>query len=127
MIPCRAFLTDPRGATAVEFALVFPLFVGMVVVVIQCGMLLWTQIALQHATQEAARCATVAESGCTSTAGIQNYAATQAYGLSIPKATFAVSIQNCGNQVSADYLYTFFISYLGGPSTTLHAQACYPK
>lgn len=127
MIPRRAFIVDRCGATAVEFALVFPLFVALVVVTIQCGMVLWTQFALQHATQEAVRCATVAESGCTSTDGIQNYATTQAYGLSIPKATFVVSVQNCGNQVSADYLYTFFTSYLGSPSTTLHAQSCYPK
>lgn len=127
MISRRTFLTDRQGATAVEFALVFPLFVSVVVVVIQCGMVLWTQFALQHATQEAARCATVAVKGCTSTDGIQNYATTQAYGLSIPKATFAVSTQSCGNQVSADYLYSFFTSYLGSPSTTLHAQSCYPK
>jgi Flp pilus assembly protein TadG len=49
---------DQHGATAVEFALTMPLFLLIMLGIIQAGWLLWTQYGLQQGVQMAARCAT---------------------------------------------------------------------
>ena len=50
---------DQRGATALEFALLAPVFVLLIFGIIGIGMLFWTQVGLQHGVQMAARCASV--------------------------------------------------------------------
>jgi Flp pilus assembly protein TadG len=49
---------DQHGATVVEFALTMPLFLLIMLGIIQAGWLLWTQYGLQQGVQMAARCAT---------------------------------------------------------------------
>jgi hypothetical protein len=58
---------------------------------------------------------------------IQNHAASQAFGLKIPPATFAVSTPACGNQVTASYQFGFISAQVMGKQVTLSAQSCYPK
>lgn len=121
------FRRDARGATAIEFAIIFPVFLLVIFGFIQCGLVLWTKFALQHATEEAARCATVNGSTCGTTGEVQTYAVTQAYGLKLASSIFAVTTPACGNQVSADYTFPFITTYFGTPSVTLHAVSCFPK
>ena len=118
---------DSRGATIVEFALTVPVFLAMLIGVLEFGLLLWTQLGLQHATEMAARCASVNSNACGTTANIQSYASTQAYGLNPPPSTFTVSSPACGSQVTANYTFAFVTSYFGAPTIALSAQACFPK
>lgn len=125
MMPAR-FWRDQRGATILEFALTVPIFFALIFGIIGGGLLLWMQLGLQHGAEMAARCAGVNTSICGSVSAIQNYAASQAYGLNPSPSVFSVSTPACGNQVSASYSFQFFTSYAGIPSLTLTARSCFP-
>lgn len=64
MTACRAFLTrlarDRAGATAVEFALIGPAVIGLMLGVFQVGIAMQSYNAIRSVTAEAARYATVA-------------------------------------------------------------------
>ncbi|GAC1421410.1 MAG: hypothetical protein NVSMB6_23100 [Burkholderiaceae bacterium] len=98
--------------------------------ILECGLLLWTQLGLQHGVEMAARCASINKTACGSTNAIQTYAAGQAYGLSIPSSTFTVQTlpppADC-NQVSASYTYQYVSAYFSSPAVTLSAQSCFPS
>jgi Flp pilus assembly protein TadG len=123
----RRALGDARGAALVEFAALLPVFIALVFGVMQLGQLFWTQSALQHAVEMAARCASINAVTCGTATQIQSYAATQAYGLSLPATTFTATTPACGNQVAASYDFTFPVAALITPAITLTARACYPR
>lgn len=118
---------DKRAATGIEFALTAPLFILIIFGLLQFGLWIWTQFALQHATEMAARCASVNSTKCGSTSDIQTYAAQQALGLNVSSSIFGFSKISCGNQVTANYIFPAFAPALGFPSLTLKAQACFPS
>lgn len=119
---------DKRGASALEFALTAPVFILFLFGVIELGLVLWTQMGMQHGAQMAARCATVDSTLCpTSNPGaITSYAAQQTFGLTLPSQTFTYSTPACGNQVSASYAFQF-PAILNLSPLTLTAQACFPS
>lgn len=123
----RQLLAQTRGAALVEFAALLPLFIALVFGVMQLGQMFWTQTALQHAVDMAARCASVNTTACGTATQIQNYAATQAYGMTLPPGAFVATTPACGNQVAASYNFTFPIAALISPAITLTARACYPR
>ena len=51
------FRLDVRGATALEFALCAPAFFMLVMGIVELGLLVWMQLALQQGVEAAARCA----------------------------------------------------------------------
>jgi Flp pilus assembly protein TadG len=51
----RKFLRDERGAVAIEFALIAPMFLFMLIAIIELGLTLTTQATLDGATRVAAR------------------------------------------------------------------------
>ena len=50
---------DERGATALEFAILAPVFFLIIFGIIAFGLLFWTQVGLQHGAEMAARCASI--------------------------------------------------------------------
>jgi Flp pilus assembly protein TadG len=118
---------DRRGATALEFALLAPVFFLLVFGIIALGMLFWTQVGLQHGAEMAARCASVNTALCPNNNpnAITTYATQQALGLSLPASTFTYSTPACGNQVSGSYTFQF-PSILNLNPMTLTAQSCFP-
>jgi Flp pilus assembly protein TadG len=118
---------DEGGATAVEFALTAPAFFALLFAVIEAGLLLWTQIGLQHGAEMAARCASIDTSVCGNASQIQSYAAQKAYGLNPAPSTFTVSSLACGQQVSATYQFPLLTKYFGMSSLQLTAQSCFPN
>jgi TadE-like protein len=118
---------DERGTAAIEFAMTAPAFFIILLGIIEGGLLLWTQLGLQHGVEMAARCASINASICGSTSAVQNYAAQQALGLSPPTSIFTVSTPACGNQVSANYTFQFLTTYFGLPTIAINAQSCFPK
>ncbi|MGH8552100.1 MAG: TadE/TadG family type IV pilus assembly protein [Methylococcales bacterium] len=113
---------DARGTAAVEFGLTGPIFIMLVVGIIEGGLLLWAQVGLQHGVEMAARYATTDPP--PSTSAIKTYAAQQSFGLNPPASNFTVSTPACGNQVSASYSFPF-TAYFPTP-LTLSAQSCFP-
>ncbi len=114
------------GSSAVEFAIVGPMFIGIMMAIFQGGILLWTQLGMEHAVESAARCSAVHSSNCGTLSQIQSYAATQAYGLNLPTSIFSFRQTTCGNVVSASYSYSVFSQVFGKASIPLNAQACFP-
>jgi Flp pilus assembly protein TadG len=121
------FCRDQRGAAAVEFALTVAAFLALVFAIVDGGLLLWTQLGLQHGAEMAARCAAVNTTACGTDTNIASYAAAQAYGLGVSSSVYSVSTAACGKTVTASYTYTLYSSYLGVPSVALTAKACYPS
>jgi Flp pilus assembly protein TadG len=118
---------DERGASALEFALLAPVFFLFIFGIIEFGIVFWTQVGLQHGAEMAARCASINTNLCPTNnpSTITGYAIQQAYGLTLPASTFTYSTPACGNQVSATYSFVFVGLPNLGP-LTLTAQACFP-
>jgi Flp pilus assembly protein TadG len=74
----RRLLGDRRGVSLVEFALVAGLLFTVTFGTLDLGMIIWTQGSLQAVAADAARCGAISASGCTTTAGVQSYAQTEA-------------------------------------------------
>jgi uncharacterized membrane protein len=122
----RSLRASDRGTTAIETALVFPVFILMVLGVLEFGRALWTQSALQYAVQMAARCGAVNITTCASPSEVVSYAVTQSEPLDVPSAYFSASTQACGSSVSVSYPFTFVVPQLFPFDITFSAQACYP-
>jgi|ERR1043166_3650583 Flp pilus assembly protein TadG len=123
----RRLRRDVRGATAVEFALTAPVLFVILLALCECGMLVWSQLGLQHGAEMAARCATFNSTTCGDSTAIQSFAVQNSFGLNVPASTFTVTAPACGNQVSATYSFQFIATYFGLSSVTLTAQSCFPK
>ncbi len=123
----RRLWSDRSGASALEFGILLPVFVPLVFGIIQFGQMFWTQTALQHAVEMAARCASINSTTCGSPSLTQTYAATQAYGLTFPTGTFVATVPACGNQVNAAYTFPFVVAaWFPAATINLSARSCYP-
>ena len=124
------FCRDVQGASAVEFAILAVPFFMMLFGIIEGGRLLWTQVGLQHAVETAARCASLETADnpnpCPGSS-VEDYAATQAFGLNLSASVFTVSTVGCGTQVIAKYPFNFFTNVLGPTQLNLSAQSCVPN
>jgi Flp pilus assembly protein TadG len=123
----RRFLTHGGGSTAIEFSLTAPVFLAIVFGLIDFGLLLWTQLGLQHATELAARCASVNKTICADATAVKAYASTQVFGMTVPTSVFTVSQLACGNKITARYDFGLIGGFYGTPLVTLNAEACFPK
>jgi Flp pilus assembly protein TadG len=123
----RSFITHTGGATAVEFALTAPVFFAIVFGLIDTGLMLWTQLGLQHATELAARCASVNKTICPDATSIRIYAASQVFGMTVPSSVFTAAQPACGNRISASFDFGLIGGYYGTPLVTLSAASCFPK
>ena len=123
----RAFWPDRSGASALEFGLIAPFFFAFLFGVIEFGLLMWTQVGMQHAVAVTARCASVNATLCPTgnPSAIATYATQQAFGLSLPSSTFTYSAAACGSQVSANFQFQF-PQILNLAPFTLTAAACFP-
>ena len=119
--PLRVLGRERRGSTAVEMALVAPVFLAFILGIMQFGYALWLQNALNYSVAAAARCASL---GCS--ADIAGYAADVA-GAGLASSVFTLSTASCGNQVTASYALPLSIPLVNSTSMTLTAQACYPS
>jgi Flp pilus assembly protein TadG len=119
-------LQNDSGTTAIELALTLPAFLAFLLGTFEYGALMWTQVSLQHGVEMAARCAVITPGTCSDTNTTQSYASSETYGLNPPDSTFSVSTPACGQQVSANYVFSFFTSYFGSP-VTVTASSCFPK
>lgn len=114
------------GASAVETALLLPVFLLFLFGICEFGRALWTQSALQYAVEAAARCAAINPTTCGNTADTQNYAAAQVIGITIPSSSFSVTTPTCGSQVSISYPFDAIVPQLLPWTLTLTAQSCHP-
>jgi Flp pilus assembly protein TadG len=136
------------GATAVEFALLAPMFLALVFGTTEFGRLLWTEQALQETAIAGARCVAIAQgsnptdspcasggsySAASATSYIQQVAG--GWGLSVPTSDIFLYPEGnssaCTNLSQVTLTCTFntvvpSLVQLGG-GIILSASACYPN
>jgi Flp pilus assembly protein TadG len=117
-------LSGRRGASAIEYAIILPVFLAFLLGIMDTGRLIWTYNTLHRATDAAARCAAVNKTSCGTTAQIQNEAVNAAWGMTISSSAFTVATVACGAQVSASYEFQFVTP--GLTTLALKASSCYP-
>jgi Flp pilus assembly protein TadG len=137
---------DCRGAVLVEYAITLPIYLLLIFGALEAGLMMWTQVGLQHGAELAARCATTAQATsnagqtpgqCLTNDSIKNFAASQTLGLNPPADNFTPHqvpdpLGICGtgypgNVVTASYSFPIFGIYTWSTtSITLTAQACDP-
>jgi len=120
-----AWLPDTAGAAAVEFAMVFPAFISLIVGGIYTAQLLYAASSLRYAAEAAARCYSVNTTVCTSNSVTQTYALGKYLGPVSPAPTFTASTPACGHQVVGTMT---FVLNAGVTSfnVPLSATACFP-
>jgi Flp pilus assembly protein TadG len=122
-----------RGAEAVEFAIILPVLLTILLGAVDLGRLMWSNTVLAHAAEAAARCAAVNTFTCGSTTATQAYGVSQAWGLSLTSSAFAVTTPACGAQVVGTMTFNFVVPWLyvvqpfgASNAMTLTATSCYP-
>jgi Flp pilus assembly protein TadG len=122
--PLRGFLADRRGATAVEYAFILPVFVMMIFGVIGVSQLAGAMSSMHYAVEEASRCFAVNKTTCGTPTTAAAYANAKYLGPDVG-VVFVATNTGCGFTVSATATYTLqlAVSTLDVP---LSAAACYP-
>lgn len=115
------------GNVAIEFAIVLPALLMLVLGIVDFGRFFWTYTTLTRATEAAARCGAV--NNAVVCADLPTYAASEAWGLTgaTPSMFTAVTSAACGVKVSASYPFAFIIPWTGNGSVALTPASCFPK
>ena len=117
-------LADTRGTSAIEFAIVGPIFMMCIVGMVYIGMMLFAEGSLQYAVEQASRCAAVNTTTCSSGSTTITYAQSVYYGPS-ESPTFTSTSTTCGQKVTASATMT--VNWvLGHANVPLSAAACFP-
>jgi Flp pilus assembly protein TadG len=114
---------DDRGTTAVEFAIVAPVFILLLVGTIYLCLALFLVGSLNYAVEEGARCASVKASVCTDATSTVTYTQNHYFGPSAPTFTYAAAA--CGNSVSASLSYVVNMG-ITAVTVPVQAAACFP-
>jgi Flp pilus assembly pilin Flp len=113
-----------RGTTAVEFALIAPVLILLIVGIFYLCIALFVAGSMQYAVEEGARCASVKTSICPNASATIAYAQSRYFALSAPP-TFTFAAAPCGNAVSASIEYVMNLG-LTSVVVPISATACYP-
>ena len=115
---------DERGTTAIEFAIVAPVFILLVIGFIYACLALFTVGSMHFAVEEGARCRSVRTTICSDEATTIAYAKSRYFGPS-SAPSFSYATAACGNSVSASANY---VMHLGLTQLTvpIRATACFP-
>lgn len=111
------------GNVAVEFALLLPAFVMVVVGTLYAGLVMYSAVGLHSAVEAGARCYSVNSGQCSSASATQTYAKNQYFGINSP--TFSASTPACGHQVSAT-VSVVLNAGIASWTIPLSATACFP-
>jgi Flp pilus assembly protein TadG len=123
----RQLLDNRRAATALEFGVLLPVFMTMMFGIVEMSRAIWIQGVLQYAAEQGARCGVVATTGCTSTSGVQSFAATFGDGIPLTTSNIVVNATaSCGYQVTANYTFTTIVRPLINYSWPLTSTSCRP-
>ena len=115
---------DQGGTTAVEFALIAPILIALLVGTIALCVGLFLIGSLHFAVEDGARCASVKTTVCSDAATTVAYTKSRYFGPDV-SPTFTYTAAACGNSVSASVNYSMNV----GSRTLvipLSATACFP-
>jgi len=117
--------TDESGTTAIEFAIVSPIFIFLVIGIAFLCMAMAVAGSMHYAVEEGARCASVRKMVCTDEDTTIAYAKAHYFGPGgVP--TFAYDpVAACGHSVTASISYVVDMG-LKKVSVPITAAACFP-
>jgi TadE-like protein. len=126
--PAKAAALGHAGTTAVEFALVLPLLLMLLLGGLEMGRLIWFDSALGWAAEQAARCATIDPARCREERAIREAAeaALSALGVPVPPGTAALAFAPapCGVLITLRLDYTPLVPAFAPLTPRLSASAC---
>ena len=120
----KSIRQNQDGTTAVEFALVAPVFIALVIGTLALCVALFLIGSMHFAVEEAARCASVKTEICSDNATTVAYAQNHYYGPNV-SPTFTYVVAACGNSVSANISYSVDLG-LRRFTIPVSATACFP-
>jgi TadE-like protein len=116
---------DQRGTTAVEFAIVGPIFIMVLIGIFYLCMCLSVVGSMHYAVEEGARCASVRTTVCTDQTSTVAYTQNHYYGpTSLPTFTYNAAAA-CGHSVSGSINYVLDVG-LKQFNVPITAAACFP-
>ncbi len=120
----RKFLNETKGTTLLEFAIVGPVFLMLIIGMFYTCLMLFEVGSMQYAVQQAARCASVQTTVCPDAASTVSAAQSAYVGPSFTP-TFISSTASCGHRVTAaaTFSYDFVVTTMNVP---LSAASCFP-
>jgi Flp pilus assembly protein TadG len=124
----RSLCVNDQGTTAVEFAIVAPVFLALLIGTVAFCVALFLIGSLHFAVQEGARCASVKAvcqvNGSADAAATVTYTQNHYYGPSV-SPTFTYAAAPCGNSVSASITYSMDVGFRTFV-IPISATACFP-
>ena len=116
---------DERGTTAIEFAIVGPVFILLVIGILYLCMCLSVVGSMHYAVEEGARCASVRTTVCTDQTSTVTYTNNHYFGPSaLPTFTYNATAA-CGHSVSGSINYVLDLG-LHQITVPVSAAACFP-
>jgi len=117
--------TDERGTTAIEFAIVGPVFIMLLIGILYLCMCLAVVGSMHYAVEEGARCASVKTTVCTDQSSTMSYTQNHYFGpSSLPTFTYN-SAAACGHSVTGTINYVLDVG-LKQFTIPITASACFP-
>lgn len=128
MKPINSFGRDCDGASALEFAMIFPIFIAMVLGTIQMGIVYYTAGSVQFALDQAAR--SVMVNPAMSSGQVQTAIANQLETLTAQDVTVTYSVDNSGavpvGEVNAAFSIDVVIPFVPSFSISFNAETHIP-
>lgn len=129
----HAYRRDEQGSSAVEFALVAPMFLALMFGIINLSIVLFGVVTMHFAAEDAARCYAVKTTVCTDAATTATYAASRYSGPAMSVIFTASKDGQChatggagdGHKVVANGSYQLFTG-LANLTVPVSASACFP-
>jgi Flp pilus assembly protein TadG len=115
---------NEEGTTAVEFAIVSPVFIAMLFGVIGLCITLFLIAGLHFAVEDGARCASVKTNICVDAASTVAYTQSHYMGPNV-SPTFSYSDAPCGKSVTGTINYSMDLGFRTF-ALPISATACYP-
>lgn len=115
---------DQRGTTAVEFAIVAPVFIALLIGTIALCIGLFLIGSLHFAVEDGARCASVKTTICPDAATTVAYTQSHYFGPAV-SPTFTYAAAACGKSVSASINYSMDLGFRT-IVIPISATACFP-
>jgi hypothetical protein len=116
---------DERATTAVEFAIVSPVFIVLAIGILYMCIGLFTVGSLHYAVEEGARCASVKTTVCPDGSTTIAYAKSHYFGAGTSPTFVYNSAATCGYSVTASLNYVMDLG-LTQFTIPITASACFP-
>ena len=121
----KSLRRDQQGTTAVEFGIIAPVLIALLVGTMALCVALFLIGSLHFAVEDGARCASVKTTICSDAATTVAYTQSRYFGPGGVSPTFTYAAAACGNSVSASITYSVNVLFktLVIP---ISATACFP-